>query len=305
MNKRKFGLAVVVLALVAGSVLYHLNTKPEKHTKSLSNSGQTGLNPVQTPTKLSAKPPSPEIAPTAGNTSTPDDAFNVKRAKIYDSTSLLSTAFQVLASGTQDEKAWVHDLLSDCRGYAVSRPLISPSPSQAQLDALHALQLRCNEIATYPPAELKALLEKLKQGGDGSSSEYGRVVTISAAAKKDAHYSVSESDSALIQQSLYSEDAVLRRAAFWTVVSLMAAQPDGSQRVSAFISAVADDYVNQPLSEFERLELCAGLAKCGGSDDLPKASATAPSAAEASLIEEFSKAIHQRAPINALIKRQP
>ena len=248
--------------------------------------------------------PAPAVATRTATAQPLTDA----RKRILDSPDVMATINRVHASGTDDEKEWALHLLVGCV-QANARAAMQQAPagnreqdsaaSSAAATALAALKKQASEalvarcVGVKPLAHLsdrQALEDDLRTAAVANQSVLGQLRTL--AMSQESRWSSAQAD--LITNSLYSGDPVLAEYAFFALVGAMDRDsPGGLDRNLALNKALAPIYAEAPLSDFERLDVCAILGRCGSAWDADYP-VPPPNAEVTRLAEKYRAAVESR-----------
>jgi hypothetical protein len=204
----------------------------------------------------------------------PRNPVTQDRSRIYDSPNILMTINEVRRSGSQDEKDWAISLLTSCtrlfskqlqtssepdnpQFQKVASKLDDPKVAEQKKHAAEMLAARCRGIDQLSVEERTALKQALSEGYGRNQSTLGQLHAIDG----DRW---SGEQSKLISESLYGDDPIVARTAFFSLLSAFDSNsPGGLERQRAFTMALGPQFTSVPLSEFERLQGCRSMGWCG------------------------------------------
>jgi hypothetical protein len=233
------------------------------------------------------------------------------RRRIFDSPDIIGTINRVHASGTDDEKQWALYLLASCvqiNWQASQQPphvdnaeqepsstSPTPTPTSAALaklkkQAFEALAIRCAGVKQLSLEDRRSLQADLRAAAIANQSVLGQLRAL--AMSQESRWSSEQAGQ--ITNSLYSGDPVLAESAFFALVGAMDSDsPGGLDRNLALNKALGPIYAEAPLSDFERLGVCAVLGRCGSAWDTDYP-VPPPNAEVTRLAEKYRAAVESR-----------
>lgn len=225
----------------------------------------------------------------------------VVRRNLYDAGSVLDAIKRVRVAGSPDEKLWAAQLIRECAGYQSSEQQVyqmSGSSDVPQLlaqrvEAFEELRRRCEGINGVPVLERREAAAALDAASSASTSVFRALVVLQAKhTGGDTRWNAAESR--LVGDAVYSGDPLIKREGFFALMTAIDRDaPGGAERRDALLLALADQTINAPLSEFERLAQCAIASMCGGT--------TRQAAVPTRLQSLYLQAFAQRQPPEAIL----
>ena len=260
--------------------------------------------PIPSPTIAATTPPG--AAPKLHSSSSSPLTDDYRR--IFDAPDAMAIIDQVHANGTSDEKTWAHYLLAACVQINARASAPSPDadasgqvqfaspPSPVELVVLQKrasaeLAARCNGVK--PLAHLvdrQALVDDFRAATASNRSVLGQLEAL--ASSQEDRWNTEQTRQ--ITDSLYSGDPILARAAFFVLLGAMDRDsPGGQDRNAALMTALGTIYAGAPLSNFEQLDACASMGRCGSAWDADYP-VPAPNDAVLRLTEKYRAAVASR-----------
>ncbi|MFL6625192.1 MAG: hypothetical protein ACJ8G1_01820 [Vitreoscilla sp.] len=220
-------------------------------------------------------------APLASHSQVALKRLTVDRQRIMDSPDVLQTVAYIRQNGTQDQKDWAAFLLDGCvnvrAAKRASEASSSASASASQVvrskdkviaaerrQAFERLSQRCQGVFGLQADERHAIKADLIANSSTNSSVLGRLHAL-ISSQEDRW---SDDQASLISNSLYSDDPVLQREAFFALKGAIDINaPGGTERALALERAFPAEAVSGQLSEFERLGACAVIKLCASNPE--------------------------------------
>lgn len=296
-KKRRTGFWLVVLSSLIVLGLVAIATRPLHDEKP---------QPVSVAKKGPPQPMLNAVAPEAAASHLPTFKLNksvtVLRAALWDTTDVMASVRAIRTGGTADEKGWAADLMRECYGY-VDQTIPKVYDKPGQREAWAEIAKRCAGVRDVSKPERHAILEELYAGAELSMTQLHDLKKVYERVHRDGDNRWTNVEADSITAALHGDDPIVRREAFNLLTEAVDDKaPGGDARKEAMLFAMADQYLNQPLSEFERLQRCTMFDRCELPTDGPTGAANAPSEREgARLRAAYAEAFARRAPASAIL----
>jgi hypothetical protein len=204
------------------------------------------------------------------------------RARLWNATDVMESVRAVRVDGSPDEKGWAADLLRECYRFVdQARPEQYDQPRQRE--AWDDIVRRCAGVRGVSMEERHAITEELRAAAKSSTSTLHQLQELYERERRYADNRWNNVEAQTITSALHDEDPLVRRAGINLLMEAIDVEAAGGDaRREALLFAMAGSMLNQPLSDFERLERCAMLPNCElPRDDAETASSGMPDEREA------------------------
>jgi hypothetical protein len=242
-------------------------------------------------------------------------AMTEKRELLFDSPDLMKTLKEIRKTGSQDEKDWGAFILAVCTNVRATNRMEAAEVAAASAaansvaaskerelqrerrQAFERLKARCAGIFDLTPEERSGLKSDLIANSSTNTSVLGRLHAL--ATSSDDRWN--HEQLALITNSLYSNDPVVQREAYFALhVAIDRDAPGGADRSDALDLAFPPVVVSGSLSNLESMAACYVIKMCSSNQE-QRANGTNASRAVERLATEYKAALSNHSDARSIL----